>query len=72
MQALTDRSLLDIWERGQGRGPVERALLLLAAAFPDLGEDAGAGLSIGERDTATPPTANIGTQHRKPSGSQHL
>ncbi len=52
MQALTDRSLLDIWERGQGRGPVERALLLLAAAFPDLGDDAGAGLSIGERDTA--------------------
>jgi len=52
MQALSDRLLLDIWERGQGCGTVERALLLLVAACPDLGPDACAGLTIGERDAA--------------------
>jgi hypothetical protein len=52
MQALTDSSLLDIWERGQGRGPVERALLLLAAALPALEDDVRTEISIGERDAA--------------------
>jgi hypothetical protein len=50
MQALTDSTLLHIWERGHGRGPVERALLLLAAAMPNLDETACTELSIGERD----------------------
>jgi hypothetical protein len=52
MQALTSGPLLDIWERGQGRGTVERALLLLASASPDLDADGCADLSIGERNAA--------------------
>jgi hypothetical protein len=50
MQPLRDCELLDIWERGHGRGPIERALLLLSAAEPGI-SDAG-GADIGERDAA--------------------
>jgi hypothetical protein len=50
MRALSAAELLDVWEHGQARSPVDRALLLLAAACPEL--DAGdlAELSIGQRD----------------------
>jgi hypothetical protein len=52
MQALTNGALLDIWERGRGRRPIERALLLLATASPDLDSDGCADLTIGERNAA--------------------
>ena len=52
MKALTDSVVLDIWQRGQGRNPVERALLLVAAALPTLEERDCVDLSIGERDAA--------------------
>jgi hypothetical protein len=52
MQALTDMALLGIWDRGQDCGPVDRALLLLAAALPDLDTECRTDLCIGERDAA--------------------
>lgn len=42
--------LLDAWERGLGRPPVEQALILLAAACPEDGPDALATLPVGVRD----------------------
>ena len=50
MQTPTDSALLGIWERGHGRNPVERALLVLAAALPESDGERLAALSIGERD----------------------
>jgi hypothetical protein len=47
---LTPSDLLELWERGPGRSPAERALLLLAATSPGTSSDALARLSIGERD----------------------
>jgi uncharacterized protein (UPF0212 family) len=51
MRPLHATELLDIWEQGQARPPVWRALLLLAAASPDASLDDLACLSIGERDS---------------------
>jgi hypothetical protein len=48
---LNAQSLLNIWELGQIRRPVRRALLLLCAACPDQNETSLAGLCIGRRDT---------------------
>ena len=42
--------LLDAWERGFERSPIERALLLLAVVEPGEPADRLAGLTIGERD----------------------
>lgn len=50
MHALSAATLLQIWERGQGRSPTERALDLLAAACPDEHPAAIAALSLGARD----------------------
>ena len=50
MRALTAAELLAVWERGQGRPPLDRALLLVAAASPGRSAEAAASLSIGERD----------------------
>jgi hypothetical protein len=50
MRALSATDLLTLWEEGQGRSPVERALLLLEGAYPELGAEALALLSIGQRD----------------------
>ena len=49
---LTDRQLLDVCGRGRERHPLDRALLLLAAALPE--EEAGrlADLTLAERDRA--------------------
>ncbi len=49
MRALSAPELLDVWERALEQSPLQRALMLLAAAT---GKDAGelAHLSIGERD----------------------
>jgi hypothetical protein len=50
MQPLSAPELLNLWENGQGRSSVERALLLLEASDPETGMDALASLSIGQRD----------------------
>jgi hypothetical protein len=50
MRALSATDLLTLWEEGQGRPPVERALMLLEGAYPELGGEALALLSIGQRD----------------------
>ena len=50
MRPLTAAELLAVWERGQGRSLLERALMLLAAASPGESIDALAALSIGQRD----------------------
>jgi hypothetical protein len=50
MRPLTTTELLDIWERRQGRPPVQRALALLAAACPETSPEALARLPIGTRD----------------------
>src|SRR5262245_19193522 len=49
MTSLASR-LLDAWERGYERSPIERALLLLAVAEPGEPFDRLAHVSIGERD----------------------
>jgi len=50
MHAVSDRDLLHIWELGQKRHSVERALLLLAPLHPGLGREALAALTIGQRN----------------------
>ncbi len=53
MHALTAAQLLDVWEQGRGRSLAERALLLLAAACPEVGgapAESLARLPIGRRD----------------------
>jgi hypothetical protein len=50
MQPLLASDLLDIWERGVDRSPVEQALIILAAAYPRLPAAALANLTIGQRD----------------------
>ncbi len=50
MQGLTGADILRIWEAGQPRNNAERALVILAAAFPEQDADALAGLSVGQRD----------------------
>jgi hypothetical protein len=52
MHTLPDRRLLDLWERGARRHPLDRALLLLAAATPDEPLDALADVPVAERDRA--------------------
>lgn len=56
MSLLTTRisatSLLQVWERGQLQAPVEKALTLLAAAYPDATREELALLSIGRRDAS--------------------
>ena len=52
MRSLSASDLLDIWERSTGAPPVEQALLILAAAFPEIPGDALLRLDIAQRDTA--------------------
>ncbi len=47
---ISATSLLQVWERGQLQAPVEKALTLLAAAYPDASREELAMLSIGRRD----------------------
>lgn len=42
--------MLNVWEQGLNRSLLQRALILLVAAFPEMGSDAIAELSIGSRD----------------------
>ena len=51
-RALTDRQLLDVCGRGRERHPLDRALLLLAAALPEEDTEGLADLSLAERDRA--------------------
>jgi hypothetical protein len=48
--ALSARELVAVWEAGGQRHPVDRALLLLAAALPQRTHDELAALSVGRRD----------------------
>jgi hypothetical protein len=50
MRALAAGVLLDAWERGRARPPLERALTLLGAAFPEETRDALARLPVGRRN----------------------
>jgi hypothetical protein len=50
MQTPSASAMLGAWERGSGRGVVERGLELLTLACPGEACDALAALSIGERD----------------------
>jgi hypothetical protein len=50
MRALSASELLNAWEWGMGQPPVERALVLLEAACPEMPPEALAKLSIGRRD----------------------
>jgi hypothetical protein len=50
VRPLTAHDLLEVWEAGEGQHPVDRALTLLAAAYPESTRDELAALSIGQRD----------------------
>jgi hypothetical protein len=50
MRPLSARELLDAWERGQAAPPVQRALMLLAAACPETPVEDLARESVGRRD----------------------
>lgn len=50
MCPLTPSHSLFLWEQGLDRHPVDRALLILAVAFPERSPQALAQLSIGQRD----------------------
>lgn len=50
MHPLTVPELLNVWERGAGARPFERALEILSAAAPETSATALARVSIGHRD----------------------
>lgn len=50
MRALSAPQLLMLWERGISQTPLQRALALLSAAYPDTSLETLSALSIGERD----------------------
>ena len=50
MRPLSANDLLEVWELGQDQHPLDRALILLGAACPELDADELAGLSVGARD----------------------
>jgi hypothetical protein len=52
MLPLGPSDLLALWERGRGRHAIDRALLLFAAACPELDSDRLADLSLGQRNAA--------------------
>jgi hypothetical protein len=52
MQTLSDTDVLAIWENGFYRHPLDRALLALGAAFPDVSGDGVADWTLGRRNTA--------------------
>jgi hypothetical protein len=51
MRPLNAAELLNAWEHGLNQPTLQRALILIAAACPELDSDAVARLSIGARDT---------------------
>ncbi len=52
MRGLGERELLELWELGHERGRHDRALLLTAAARPDLAPDELERIPVAERDAA--------------------
>lgn len=50
IEPLSDAALLEIWDRGRHRHPLDQAIDLLAAGCPDCSWETLAGLSIGRRD----------------------
>ncbi len=48
--ALIASDVLSVWERGRDRHLVDRALLILAAAYPEIGDDELLALTLGDRD----------------------
>lgn len=50
MRPLTAQALLTAWERGLSQPPSQRALTLLATAYPERSTEELAQLSIGQRD----------------------
>jgi hypothetical protein len=50
MRALSAPELLGIWEQGLTQAPVERAIELLAAVYPENSKDSLGALSVGQRD----------------------
>jgi uncharacterized protein (UPF0212 family) len=50
MHVLSALELLGVWERGLAHQPVERALILLTTACPEVPPEELAKLSIGQRD----------------------
>jgi hypothetical protein len=50
MRPLSAHDLLVVWELGEEQHPLDRALTILAAAYPELTWDELATLSIGQRD----------------------
>src|SRR4051794_1464436 len=51
MRPLSARDLLLVWEQAEPLRPAERALVLLAAARPDLSEQERSALTLGRRET---------------------
>jgi hypothetical protein len=47
---LAARDIVRAWDWGQDKHPVDRALILLALACPELGQDALADLTVGQRN----------------------
>jgi hypothetical protein len=50
MDALSAHDIVELWELGQERHPLDRALLLLSSALPERSPDELFSLGIGERD----------------------
>jgi hypothetical protein len=52
MRRLTNSDLLELWERGRGSHPLDRALLALASALPGEPYEALAGWPLGRRNAS--------------------
>jgi len=52
MGALSIQEIMLIWEAGSRQHPIDRALTILAVAFPDISRDVWAKNSLGQRDSA--------------------
>jgi hypothetical protein len=52
MRRLNDADFIDLWEKGFRRHPVDRALLMLVAAFPEIPYEALADWPLGRRNRA--------------------
>jgi hypothetical protein len=50
MRTLSGQEILHIWETGLRQHPVDRALTILAVAFPEISRDDLLALSVGQRD----------------------
>ena len=50
MRNLNAADMLNVWEQGLNRSLLQRSLILLVAAFPEMSPDTIAELSIGTRD----------------------